>query len=264
LVELISSERKAEEIQYDPNETYFENDKLDQDSDDESEGEESQEEETQEVWMSNVPQNTYNLAQTIFKYGFKLLSQNEGSLKLQILKTIMDVYPILCTNYRLLTVQMINEYPILLSLMAGTTSLSTYQMDKYDDESLIGPALELGIEIIKQDDAIDRRSFNRQFMDGWSFLKSHSPLFKNPTSDSVSFKERNTTTELSLVHISNPKLRRMYSKYILLGINCYNKSIPDVTKMEMTQFCLQQGLPEDIEYCQETKNIIWVLKYCSH
>ena len=264
LVELISNENKVEEIQYDSNETYFEDSKLGQDSDDESEEEGLQEEETQEVWLSNVPKNTYNLAQTIFTYGFKLLSQNENSLKLQILKTILDVYPILCTNYRSLTIQMINEYPILLSLVAGTTSLSTYQIDNYDAESLVGPALELGIEIIKQDDATDRRSFNRQFMDGWSFLKNHSPLFRKSRSDSVSFKEHTTTSETSLVHISNPKLRKMYSKYLLLGINCYNKSIPDVTKMEMIQFCIQQGLPEDIEYCQETKNIIWVLKYRSH
>lgn len=253
--------------EYDREAEYFKEDESLADSDDEDEmnvEEDPNPPTTEEVWTSIVPQTTYNLALTIFNYGFKLLSQQETSLKVQILKTLIDTYPILCTDYKIVGVQVTNNYPILITLISGTLSLSTSQVHSFETENLIAPALELATKIIEEDDAPDRKSFSRQFTDTWSFLSNYSPIFRKPTKGIPTMnKTQLIKQDTSLIKLSNPKLGQLYSRYIASGINCYNKTIPDLVKIEMVRFCVQQGLPDDIEYCQEIKNIVWVLKYHS-
>lgn len=249
---LEDNQKMVEYEDFDPNKEYFTPENADSDDEDDEEDEGSVEPTADEVWTSIVPENTYNLALTIFKYGFKLLSQQETSLKVQILKTITNVYDVLCSNYKVLSVEVANCYPVLISLISGTISLSTSLVTSIESENMIAPALELVMRIIKEDDSPERKNFSRQFIDTWSFLSEHSILFKKRVI-------KKSSNEKSVIRNINPKLGRLYSQYILQGINCYNKTIPDLTKIEMVRFCIQQGIP-DIDVCQEVKNIMWVLK----
>lgn len=266
LCTLLQDNQKMDNVEtYDGEKEYFKDEEESGDSDDEEDmilDQDPNPPTSDEVWTSIIPENTYNLVLTIFNYGFKLLSQPETSLKVQILRTLMATYPILCSNYKIISVQMTKNYPILITLISGTISLSTTQVDPIETENLIAPALEFAIKIINEDDKSDRKNFSRQFIDTWSFLSGHSPIF---TKHNKRIHTKNGTQLVkqkeSLIKLSNPNLGKLYSRYILIGINCYNKAIPDLTKIEMVRFCVQQGLPDDIEYCQEIKNILWVLRF---
>lgn len=238
------------------------------DSDDDDDDEQEPDVAEEEKWPSPVPENTYFLVQRIFNYGFVVLSQKSTSMKLQVLKTLKQTYPILTTNYKLVLVILTKNWPILLTLISGSSSLSVFQ-DVHEGvlpelEALIVPALEFVIEIVKEDG--DRENFlGNKFIESWEFLINHSPIFgrlRKRDSFSLNSKlkqisrieQQLTTTRL------NPKVNDLLVTYLITGLNCYERTVSDLVRLDIVRVCYRMGIPSDMKLSRDVRNTLWIVK----
>ncbi|ABN65722.2 predicted protein [Scheffersomyces stipitis CBS 6054] len=238
------------------------------DSDDDDDDEQEPDVAEEEKWPSPVPENTYFLVQRIFNYGFVVLSQKSTSMKLQVLKTLKQTYPILTTNYKLVLVILTKNWPILLTLISGSSSLSVFQ-DVHEgvlpeSEALIVPALEFVIEIVKEDG--DRENFlGNKFIESWEFLINHSPIFGrlrkrdsfslNSKSKQISrIEQQLTTTRL------NPKVNDLLVTYLITGLNCYERTVSDLVRLDIVRVCYRMGIPSDMKLSRDVRNTLWIVK----
>lgn len=207
------------------------------DSDDEDEDVDTDAPPSTEVaeWQGPVPQPTWQLAMSIFHYGFKLLSQPHRKLKYQILQVLKAVYPILATNYDKVLPVITANWPVLITMISGVDALHD------DDRALvvsasstpatITAAVDLAVEIIHSDDQRERRLISRQFTESWPRIR---PALT-----------------------TNPRLRSVYSGYIIAGVNAYSRMIDDVTKCGMVEYCCQAG-ESTTSMCREAQAIAYV------
>ncbi|KAK6457795.1 uncharacterized protein RJT20DRAFT_125650 [Scheffersomyces xylosifermentans] len=234
------------------------------DSDDEEEQEENSEQE--DSWPSEVPKNTYFLVQRIFKYGFVLLTQKSHSLKVQILRTLRQTYPILCSNYKLLLVTLTSNWPILLSLISGSTSLSTFETSDLssDQENLMIPSLEFAIDILTQDASQNEKFLSSKFIESWNFFVDHSPIFKHAKSAKIAFSNEKqivrSTQEITARRL-NPRISKLLVKYIITGVNSYERSVSDLVRYDMVKVCYRMGIPSDLELNTDIKKDLWVIQH---
>lgn len=238
------------------------------DSDDES-GDESHDDvfsgadkEEENPWTSNIPKNIYFLVQKIFNYGFRLLLHPSLTLKIQILKALNKIYPLLCTDYTLLLPLITTNWPVIMTLISGTTSLSNENEGNSDlspeAENLLIPSLEFLTRVINHDQK--EGYLSSKFIETWDYLTLHTKLFYShklfQKRDSKSLVKVDKTLSRSL----NPKLLSQYVKFILAGLNNYQRIIPDLTAYEMVEFCYKVGMPKDEQLGQDVRNILWVLE----
>ncbi|KAG7191603.1 uncharacterized protein KQ657_002998 [Scheffersomyces spartinae] len=178
------------------------------DSDDENDqGEASDSNE----WSCSIPKNIYMTIQRIFTYGLRLLNHESTSLKVQILKTLSECYPILCENYSLVLPIIADYWSNLLVLIAGSTTLSEFQENQWEQVSyetvmLIIPALEFVIHIINHDK--HEGFLSGRFLESWSFISSHSPVFKKEKSK---IGKPNQSTAVTSIQM-DPRMRFLYRK----------------------------------------------------
>ncbi|CAN3483346.1 TEL2-interacting protein 1 [Diutina catenulata] len=249
--------------EYDRDSTYFTRprdapfaemkDSDDEDSDDESDQDmEDAEPPSSEVavWTSSVPQSTYELVMSVFRYGFKLLSQPGGGLKTSIIRTMRQLYPILDTNYELVRPVLIQNWSVITTLIGGTESLSVVSIERTGDDNVTGAALEFATAIIKADDKPGRRDLSRQFKETWTFLESINQKSSKIINNSKAM----------VLSTRNPQVKRLFSEFILTGLESYNRQVDDITKYDMVEFSCRQGLPSGMSLCRETQAMVWVFK----
>lgn len=236
--------------------------KPDGDSDDETDDEtdvdlNNDQEPEESPWTSPIPKSIYFIIQRMFSYGFRLLSHPSANLKVQIIKTMKSIYPILCTDYKLLLPLVASNWSILMSLISGTLSVSKFVGPlSHDAENLSIPAVELAIDIINND--THEKFLSKKFIESWDFLIESSKR---------SNKERSMpNTQLArvarndMLSTRNPNLLRMYVKYILTGMRIYERFIPDITAYNMASFCITLGIPKNLPLGRDTNNILWLLR----
>lgn len=255
LLKLISDSQKLiDPCEYDGNADYFKPSKVEElDSDDEDQPEEPAEE-NKEVWPSPIPEATYFLAQRIFIYGFTLLNHDSYSLKVQVLRSMLSVYPLLCTNYKLVLPIVASNWGILMALLSGTGGLGSTEEFSITREKLIVPTLELMLMMLREDTT--ERFLGRKFMESWEFLR-----------DKVLTKlKRLQSKELvrsskSLLRVSNLHVLKLYSEYILTGLCIYERTVNDTTKFEMLTFCHKLGLPDNVNLNVDMQNMLYVIQH---
>lgn len=244
------------DVKYDPSTEYFHRKKPnapfeeEEDSDDEEEVAEEAEPED-DIWKSVVPKNIYLTSQQIFNYGFRLMAHPSVSLKRQILKTMKEVYPLLGTNYDLVIPLVSQHWPILLSLLAGTSSVSQFEDSKIESEQLIIPSLELVNVMISVDATGGTIFLGRKFMEAWEFMSTRSRLF---------ITKKSSSTEVAEYRSFDPKAIKLYVEFLIAGVTSYSRTIPDLVMYEILRKCYYLGIPQEMELNNEIRGILWVIK----
>lgn len=271
LLKLISDSEKVIDPygDYDSSKEYFKrksdkpfseqfSDSDDEDSDNEDDNDEQPKETKEEdIWTSNIPKPIYLVLEKIFNYGFRLLSHSSLSLRIRILNMLSQVYPLLCTDYKLVLPLISRHWPVLMSLAGGASNLSVATTElSHENSKFILPCLTLLTVIIEQDREQDEAFLGRKFLEMWDFLTTRSHLFPGNN------KTRGKPT--SSVVILNPKIISAYAKLVITGLDIYKRIIPDSVAFEMTTFCWKSGLLKSNSDLSnigiETRNILWVLK----
>lgn len=260
--------------EYDSSKEYFKRKKpgvpfsqesdSDDDSDDNSDtesGTKGDDEDEESQWTSPIPKGIYLSIQQIFNYGFRLLSHPSMSLKLQILKTLKSVYPILSTNYLLLMPLIAQNWPILLTLISGSFNLSpidsSNRVDHIQTQNLIIPSLELVIEIIEEDGKQEQPFLGSKFLEAWNFLSRQSRVLPLLTGKPrLSLKELDESGLTSY----NPKMLQLYVRFLIKGLKNYERRIPDLVSYDIVRVCFNIGIPKDEETTKDIQNNIYVVK----
>lgn len=272
LLNLISSaDRSVDPFDgYDSNTEYFKRPGdvpfSDTPSDSDDEDESANEEEPETPWPSLLPKKIYFILQQIFNYGFILLSQPSYSLKSQIIKTLRQIFPLLCTNFKLVLPLITNNWPLITTLICGTETLSTINImtgrATTEDTSLIVQSLEFATEILTQDSTHEEFFFGRKFQETWDFLANHSRLVPKELSHPKSSQEKLVTLSsrsLSSLRI-NIKLRTSLVKFLITGLQNYERIIPVIIRHRIVELCYHLQIPEDVVLTRDTKGILEILR----
>jgi hypothetical protein len=258
---LEDSEKIIQPEGFDPTKEYFRKPNTpfgeQADSDDEEEEEEDEPQDTPEPWPSPIPSSIYFTVQRIYNYGFTLLNHQSNTLKFQILTTLKHSHPLLCTNYKLVMPLLSNNFPVLLTLMTGSSSLSTTQLADIN-ENLIIPSLELILVILNEDQKQPIKFLARKFIDSWEFITKYSKIFRTNKVKAKSTDLIKSESQLANRHL-NPKVLDLYVQYFTLGLEVYDKEIPDVLRYEILKFCSQLGFQNNDGICRNINNTMWVI-----
>lgn len=254
---------------YDPNKEYFkrkpgipfgeqddsgeEKDSDDEDSDDEDatspEGEADS-----EVWTSPIPKGVYSSLQQIFTYGLQLLSHPSTKLKVQVLKTLKEGYPLMASNYKALMPLLAQYWPLILLILAGTTTISAHDIsgELHQLQQLMEPALELAIEVFEEDYRHEL-FMSKRFNEMWNYLKSKSPLFR------IGTKLNKQHLEVSQSKVS-PIVTQLNVKMLITGLNVYGRMVPDLVAYDIVSACLRLGIDSKLPLARDVQNLLWVIK----
>lgn len=216
------------------------------DSDDEQD-EEREEKETEGPWPSPVPKAIYFIVQRIFIYGLRLLSHPSDSLKVQLLNTLIEVYPILSTNYSLVLPLVAQNWDDIIALLPSDNSDQDISSDTVSITTV-----ELLTLMLETDRFMNDTFLSKRFTDLWNMIHEK---FK---SDRTSSLEIIKVT--SFKKTTNVKLLKALLKYLVTGLNNYERIIPDVTALHIMKFVAILGVP-DIELGKQARNILWVITH---
>lgn len=246
-------------------ETPFENQLVDSDDEDNEDSESIKDEESPElVWDCSIPKNIYFIVQKMFNYGFRLLSHPSTNLRIQILKTLISIFPILCENFPLVLPVLSQHWPVLLTLITGSSTLSSHmgnQSEEYMSDNLTIFALDFVIDIINRDDDKGGKFLAKRFVEVWEQLSSHSKISTYISRSNSSRANKSSSTEVALSRTAlNPKLNQAYTEFIITGLNIYERTVSDPMAYDMVKFCYKMGLSKDYRMSREVQNILWVIK----
>lgn len=215
---------------------YFDSKLRELDSDDEDEHEGLEEEEHPEKpepeedqaqgdqWVSPMPRSSYKILLQILAYGDRLLTHRSKPLRVQILRTMELMIPMLATQHDSLLPQVAQVW----------NTLALCSLD--DDFSIVKPACDCLKEVIlSAGDFVTTR-----FLDLWKSWKDNSGLLRelkvgsqdrpNHFTSLTTHQKFPTLTQLALTSLS----------YVLLdGIAVAGLMLPDSTAREMVTCCLQ-------------------------
>lgn len=239
------------------------------DSDDESvtdpHDDSVQKEEEEEVWSSRVPKNIYLLVQKIFTYGGRLLSHPSGALKVQILKTLYKVYPILADNYALILPLIADNWPLLVSLIMDYSTKVNYEVESeyLIPEYIKLPALELMREILEYDR--QELFFSSRIQNLWEELLNGCDVvgrFHDYKSKSKTKKRNHNVIKRDQFNrvTYSKQILTLYVKLILTCLNQYERQLPNTSVYYMANFCYLIGIPPDQILSREVESVLWVLK----
>ena len=232
------------------------------DSDDE-EDEESDESETEDQWSSPIPKSIYDVLKRVFNYGFTLISQPSYTLKAQIIKTLRRLFPLLCTDYKLVLPIMASNWSVLMALITASNSLSSSQEMRtalsWEQINITIESLKFVTEILNFDRCQEEYFFSRKFLEMWSFISKHSELLSHS-------QKREHTTDLVLAEKalstfqSFPALKDALVEFLIVGVQNYEKTIPDLTRFELIKLCYRLQIPKTLELTRDTRCVLEVLK----
>lgn len=251
---------------YDPEKEYFtrkpglpfgEQATDEPDSDDEDVEEEDMEaqEDEKPKWPSVIPENIYNVAFQIFKYGLQLLTHPSDKLKLIILRTLKNSLILVMSNNDRVLPLLADYWPILVSLVSGTQTVS--QWEQADQGSslrqTVEAALEFAIEVLEQD-AKNESFMSGKFLSLWEFLCEHNFLLRN-------VKKKDEKGSSLAIRSIPPKINELYIRLFITGINNYERVIPDLTTLEILKACVRLGIDEGrYDIRKELQDALWVCR----
>ncbi|QLL30653.1 hypothetical protein HG536_0A04690 [Torulaspora globosa] len=175
-------------------------------------------------WVSPVPRESYRILLQILGYGDRLLTHRSKPLKIQILKVINLVIPMLASQYNsfLPQVAQIWETLVLCSLN--------------DDLSIVKPACDCLRELIRNaGDFITTR-----FLELWKTWQEKSPLLRELA---VSNANSNIAIKSITLHRKFPTITQTaltsQTQVLMEGMMVAGLTIPDLTSREMIYCCIQ-------------------------
>lgn len=232
---------------YDPNKEYFHRKKDAPFAELDSDDEETEEQPTEAPeWNSVIDKPVYFMVQRIFIYGFRLLSHPSISLRIGIVNTIINCYDILSTNYQLLMPLLAEYWPSLVQALSLRDSVA-------NSDRVNTTILRLLITILETDGEKQQYFMTGKFIDLWDYLLESTNMEKrNPST--FQLMTLNTTTRL------NSHFIKLLLRYLIVGINNYEKSIPDTKILEMVKFIKRLGVCNEVEIGTGIRNVLWVLK----
>ena len=234
----------------------------------------SQEAKEKDVWISPIPKESYEVLKRIFKYGFTLLTQPLFSLKFQIVKTLRLIYPLLCTDYKLVLPIVTAHWPVLTSLVTGATSLSIFSLlldendKKFPKEKVYVTveSLKFATEIINYDLSYKEYFFSRKYEETLEFILKHSHLANlkarssnNNNHGSVDNKTLVVSEKAIYMFRMYPQLKEALIEFLLTGVQCYGKTISDLTRLEVIQLCFKLGIPQTFKLSRDTSCVLEVV-----
>lgn len=218
--------------------------------------------EEEDKWDSFVAKNIYSLVEQIFKYGCQMLNHPSTKLKIQVLRTLREAYPLLCTNYRILMPLLADYFPALLVLCVGTSSLSEHWRNQVEPQhltQLIEPSLELLDDIIAEDSKHEKFMSSR-FIDVWNAFKDRSPIISAIVKKDRNFNEpKERALETSAV---SARIKNLYSRILLRGLKVYERTVPDLLAHEIVRVCSVLGIDGNMDLGRDVRNHLWVLQNC--
>lgn len=231
---------------YDPNKEYFHRKKDAPFAELDSDDEETEEQPTQTPeWNSVVDKPVYFMVQRIFIYGFRLLSHPSVSLRIGIVNTIINCYDILSTNYQLLMPLLAEYWPSLVQALSLRDIVA-------NSDRVNTTILRLLITILETDGEKQQYFMTGKFIDLWDYILESTNMEKR-NSTTFQLMTLNTTTRL------NPQFLKLLLRYLVVGINNYEKSIPDTKILEMVKFIQRLGICNEVEVGTGIRNVLWVL-----
>ncbi|SCU94893.1 LADA_0G12134g1_1 [Lachancea dasiensis] len=191
-------------------------------------------EDSSEKWSSPIPKESYRLLLQIIGYGDRLLTHRSRPLKVQILRLMSKIFPMLATEYDMLLPQVARSWDILVVI-----SLSS-------DFAVVKPALECLQMIIRHSgDFITKR-----FLDLWENYQTNSVLLRHvATKRSVTLLDTmNTSLSASKRFPSTiSEALGALSEMLLEGISKAELFIPEDQLQEMVYYCLLSSSAPKIE-----------------
>lgn len=281
LLSLINkSKKEVEEIEeYDRNKEYFTRkqdlpfSEMDKDSDDEDEKQSLDNddiESEEEPWTSPIPKDVYEILKRIFNYGFTLISQPSYSLKAQIIKTLTAILPLLCTNYKDILPVLANNWPVLLALVTGSKSLSTSVLSNQEysleEIQIMTSAFQLITDILEEDRRRNDFFFNKKFQDAWEFMSKHTELINSEKSNVLNHHTKQLVVSKKALNVFRvyPALKNALVKFLIIGVQNYERMIPDLLRFNIIKVCYRLNIPTEVELSRDTKGILEVLQTKSY
>ncbi|RCK56535.1 TEL2-interacting protein 1 [Candida viswanathii] len=259
--------------EYDRNKEYFKRkedlpfSEMDRDSDDEEEeAPEDAEPDVEEPWTSPIPKDVYGILKRIFNYGFTLVSQPSYSLKSQIIKTLRLIFPLVCTNYKDILPVLATNWPILITLITGSKSLSTSVMSNHqysaEEITIMTNAFQFVTDILNEDRRRSDFFFNKKFQDAWEFMSKYTQLIAPETSKQINREEKQVVVSEKAVYVfrTYPVLKDALVKFLITGVQNYERMIPDLLRYDIIKMCYGLKIPSDVEISRDTRGVLIVLQ----
>lgn len=256
---------------FDPQKEYFKrkpgvpfSDQLGDSDDEEDEAETDELPVENEKWSSFIAQNIYLLVEQIFKYGCQMLTHPSAKLRIQVLRTLKEAYPLLSTNYTTLMPLLADYFPLLLVLCTGSSTLSDHWRDQEDLQNLVNlivPALEL-LEVVIEEDSKHEKFMASRYVEIWNFFRDRSPIIAGIFAENLNALIReNSSYQLSSNRVSD-RIKHLYSKILLTGLRTYERTVPDLLAHEIVRVCSVLGIERDWDLGRDVQNHLWVLQNC--
>ncbi|WEJ95578.1 hypothetical protein PSN45_003101 [Yamadazyma tenuis] len=197
--------------------------------------------EKEEIWTSMVPKNIYFIVQRVFIYGLRLLSHPSDVLKIQLLKILIDIYPILSTNYSL-------TLPLAADHWSDILALFPHQ-GQYSEEAAI-KGLEFLTLMLETDRLQKDTFFSERFLDSCRMLlQRFSP--SRHTSEVVKIDRFKRST--------NVRLLKALCGYLVTGLNNYERSVPIGMAIQIMRIAMAIGT-DGVSLGPQARNIAWVIR----
>lgn len=238
---------------YDPEKEYFKRKPGvpfgEQDSDDDSDDEDPPADE-EKTWPSPIPEDTYKLVLQIFKYGLQLLTHPSMKLRLTIFKTLENAYIMVASNYEALTPVLAEFWPVIMSILSGSKTVSNWESATSEHSQLTEPAIRFATTVFAED-AKHEAFMSRRFLDTWEFLSKHNQMISS----------RSTSSSATAVVLGSvaPSVRKAYVELFITALNNYERQIPHQTALQIVRVCTKLGIKEtEFHLSRDLKSALWV------
>lgn len=228
--EYFESKLKVQEID-DKQDSYDSDDEEESTMDDKSKNEEENE------WVSPIPRQSYRLLIQILQYGDRLLTHNSKPLRIQILKVMKLIIPMLSTQYDSLLPQVAQAWD----------SVTQCLFDK--DYSIINAASLTTETII----TFSQDFISRRFIELWDRLKTQCPLLLikeiNINRNNIAISDFAKTQRQVGERIQFPAMTRTalisMSNMLLKGVSLTEYTLGESNIKDIITYCLSV-IPPDI------------------
>lgn len=238
-----------------------------EDSDDEDVGCDKKSEESQEKdpnsWKCHIPYDIYMIAQRIFNYAFQLISLPSNKLRLLIMKTVIETYPILVQNYALCMPCISQIWHHISYIISEFVEKDIGDSNNASTESLVSETFKFLTDAINADAELGELFLSRKFIELWEQIQKLA-MAKTSSGNAGTLEKVNTITRNILPYkLKNVALRKSMHAFLICGLDAYGLAIPDRVAYDIVQFCRQLGVEEDTKQSRRISNILVSIKICT-
>lgn len=239
-----------------------------EDSDDEDvesdENPEEPEEKDSNSWKCHIPYDIYMISQRIFNYAFQLISLPSNKLRILIMKSVTETYPILVQNYALCMPCISQNWHHISYIISGFAEEKDIgDSNNTSTESLVAETFKFLTDIINADAELGELFLSRKFIELWEQIQKLG-LVRASSSDASTFKKAGTVTRSVLPYnLKNVTLRKSIHAFLIRGLDAYGLTIPDRVAYDIVKFCRLLGVEKETKQSRRISNILVSIKTCT-